>query len=75
MGPGAPVTLAGLCQAKNIFWVVQGAAAIDAPLDTTSQFKGNLLTLTTIALQAGATINGRLLSQTQVTLNGNAVGP
>ncbi len=75
VGPGAPVTLAGSCQAKNVFWVVQGAAAIDTPLDTTSKFKGNLLTFTTIALNAGATINGRLLSQTQVTLNGNAVGP
>lgn len=75
VGAGAPVTLAGSCQAKNVFWVVQGAAAIDVPLNTTSQFKGNLLTLTTIALQTGATINGRLLSQTQVTLNGNAVGP
>lgn len=75
VGPGAPVTLVGSCQAKNVFWVVQGAAAIDTPLDTTSQFKGNLLTLTTIALQAGATINGRLMSQTQVTLIGNTVSP
>jgi hypothetical protein len=75
VGSGAPVTLAGLCQAKNIFWVVQSATSPDVPLGTTSQFKGNILSLTTIAMNTGATINGRLLSQTQVTLNGNTVGP
>jgi hypothetical protein len=56
-------------QAKNIFWQVSGAVA----LGTTCHFEGNLLGATSKAVQTGATINGRLLAQTAVTLQMNTV--
>jgi hypothetical protein len=59
-------------QAKNIFWQVSGAVT----LGTTSHFKGILLGATSIAVQTGARVTGRLLAQTAVTLQMNTVtGP
>jgi hypothetical protein len=59
-------------QAKNIFWQVSGAVT----LGTTSHFEGILLGATSIAVQTGASVNGRLLAQTAVTLQMNTVtGP
>lgn len=63
------ITLAGGAQAKNIFWQISGAVT----LGTTSHFEGNILSATGINLQTGATINGRLLAQTAVTLQMNSV--
>jgi Ice-binding-like len=63
------VTLTGGVQAKNIFWQVAGAVT----LGTTSHFEGNVMGKTGINLQTGATINGRLLAQTAVTLEKNTV--
>jgi hypothetical protein len=42
-------------------------------LGTTSNFKGIVLSKTLIAMKTGATVNGRLLSQTAVTLEQNKV--
>ena len=42
-------------------------------LGTTSHFEGTLLSKTLIAMQTGASINGRLFSQTAVTLQKNVV--
>jgi Ice-binding-like len=58
------VTLAGGALPKNIFWQVAGAVTIG----TTAHFEGVLLAKTLIAANTGATINGRLLAQTAVTL-------
>ena len=69
IGNGVMVTLGGSAQAKNIFWQVAGQAT----LGTTSNFKGVVLCMTQIAVQTGATVNGRLLAQTQVTLDANAI--
>jgi len=69
VGNGAIVTLSGGCQAKNIFWQVNGQAT----LGTTSDFKGNILSATLIEMNTGATLNGRALTQTAVTLDSNAV--
>jgi hypothetical protein len=69
MANGAIVTLSGGCQAKNIFWQVAGQAT----LGTTSNFKGNILSQTLIDMQTGATLNGRALAQTAVTLDANPV--
>ena len=63
------ITLAGGVQAKNIFWVVSDAVTFG----TTSHFEGNILGMTGINMQTGATINGRMLSQTAVTLQMNTV--
>jgi hypothetical protein len=63
------VILSGGAQAKNIFWQVAGATT----LGTTSVFNGNILAKTNIAIQTGATLNGRALAQTAVTLDKNSV--
>lgn len=69
VGNGAIVTLSGGAQAKNIFWQVGGATT----LGTTVQFKGIILCATGIAMKTGATLDGRALAQTAVTLQMNAV--
>ncbi len=68
VGNGAIVTLSGGCQAKNIFWQVAGQAT----LGTTSSFQGNILGQTAIVLNNGATLYGRALAQTAVTLDASA---
>ncbi|TDD98445.1 ice-binding protein [Flavobacterium cellulosilyticum] len=69
MSSAARITLAGGVQAKNIFWVVSDAVT----LGTTSHFEGNILGMTGINMQTAATINGRMLAQTAVTLQMNSV--
>ena len=66
---GIAVHLSGGVQAKNIFWQVSGQAI----LGTTSHMEGIVLCKSLIALQTGASINGRLFAQTAVTLQKNAV--
>src|SRR5665811_764554 len=56
-------------QAKNIFWQVAGAVT----LGTTAHFEGVVLGKTLVAVNTGASANGRLLAQTAVTLQMNAV--
>jgi hypothetical protein len=69
---GQQVILSGGAQPNNIFWVV----ADTTTLGTNSEFNGNILDQTLIALQTGATLNGRALAQTAVTLDGVTVnGP
>ena len=68
-GNAARVTLAGGAQANNIFWQVAGAVT----LGTTAHFEGIVLAKTMIAVNTGASVNGRLLAQTAVTLQMNAV--
>ena len=63
------VSLAGGALAKNIFWQAAGGVAIG----TTAHFEGVLLGKTLIAVKTGASVNGRLLAQTAVTLQKNAV--
>lgn len=63
------VTLAGGAQAKNIFWQVAGATT----LGTKAHFEGVILGKTMIAVNTGASVNGRLLAQTAVTLQMNTI--
>lgn len=65
---GAIITLTNGAKAENIYWLVAGSGAV---LGTTVQFKGNILSKTLISLNTGATVNGRLLAQTAVTLEIN----
>ena len=66
---GKKVILTGGAQSKNIFWQVAGATT----LKTTSVFRGNILCKTNIAIQTGATLCGRALAQTAVTLDANKI--
>ena len=68
---GANVILTNGAQAKNIFWQVAGQTTIFP----TSEFKGTILGATGIAMQNGATLDGRALAQSAVTLIGNTVTP
>jgi hypothetical protein len=69
MSSAANILLAGGALPKNVFWQVAGLV----DLGTTAHFEGVVLTQTSIALRTGASINGRLLAQTAVTLDGSAV--
>ena len=69
MSSAVRITLAGGAQAKNIFWQVAGAVTFG----TTSHFEGIILGQTGINLKTGASINGRTLAQTAVTLQKNTV--
>ena len=69
MSSAVRVTLEGGVQAKNIYWVVAGAVTFG----TTSHFEGNILGQTGINMQTGASMNGRMLAQTAVTLQMNTV--
>ena len=60
------VILSGGAQAKNVYWQVTGTTT----LDTTSVFNGNILDATNIVINNGATLNGKALAQTAVTLTG-----
>ena len=63
------VILKGGAQPKNIFWQVAGQAT----LGTTSHFEGIILSKNLIAMNTGATINGRLFAQKAVTLQQNRI--
>lgn len=69
VGNDAIVTLTGGAQAKNIFWQVAGQTT----LGTTSDFKGIILCKTAIAMQTGASLDGRAMAQTAVTLQKNDI--
>jgi len=55
--------------AKNVFWQTAGAVDIGA----TAHFEETILSQTMIAMKTGASVNGRLLAQTAVTLQKNVV--
>jgi hypothetical protein len=63
------VVLIGGAVPKNVFWQVAGLVE----LGTTAHFEGVILTQTSIALDSGASINGRLLAQAAVTISGSTV--
>jgi len=61
VGSGSTVSLVNGAQACNVFWRVDSAS-----IDTTANFVGTILALTSITVADGATIEGRLLAR-----NGN----
>lgn len=63
------VNLIGGAKAKNIFWQVAGMVDIG----TSAHFEGIILSQTAIHLRAGASMNGRALAQTAVTLDTSTV--
>jgi hypothetical protein len=68
---GTIVHLAGGALARNIFWQVGGGTGV--AIGTTTVFEGVILAEKAINLNTGATVNGRLLAQTEVTLIQNTV--
>ena len=62
---GVNVNLAGGSLPKNVFWQVSDVVTIGP----TAIMQGVILAQTNIVVQTGATVNGRLLSQTAVTLD------
>lgn len=69
IGNGANVTLSGGALASNVFWQVAGQVTIG----TTAAMKGIILSKTQIAMKTGATLTGRALAQTAITLDANAI--
>jgi uncharacterized repeat protein (TIGR01451 family) len=68
---GAQIILTGGAQAKNVFWAVGGLTG--ATLGSYSTFNGNILAAKQIIMNAGAILNGRALSQTQITMIADTV--
>ena len=68
VSPGSSVVITGGANACNIFWQVGSSATIGAG----ARFQGNILALTSITNQTGATIVGRELARNgDVTLEDN----
>jgi hypothetical protein len=63
------ITLIGGARAKNIFWQVAG----NVDLGTTSHAEGIIMGKAAIKLGTGASINGRLMSQTAVNMASTTV--
>ncbi len=63
------VILAGGAQAKNIFWQVSG----EVNIGTNAHFEGIILSMTAINLNTGASLNGRALAQSAITLDQNTI--
>ena len=64
------VNLINAAQACNVFWQVGSSAT----LGTTTSFQGNILALTTITANTGATVDGRLLARNgAVNLDSNTI--
>jgi len=67
---GARVALIGGAQPCQIFWQVSSSATIG----TSTTFIGNIMALTSIAMQTGASLNGRALARNgAVTLDTNRI--
>jgi uncharacterized repeat protein (TIGR01451 family) len=71
LGNGAHIALTGGAQAKNVFWEVGGLTG--ATLGAYSTFNGNILAAKQVIMNAGAVLNGRALSQTQITMIADSV--
>ncbi|MDZ4121661.1 MAG: ice-binding family protein, partial [Candidatus Cloacimonadaceae bacterium] len=65
--PNVSIILGGSAKASNVFWQTFGPLVMHSG----SHLEGNVLCSTAINLDAGASVNGRLLSQTAITLNQN----
>jgi hypothetical protein len=66
---GKHVILKGGARARNIVWQIAGQTVIES----TARFEGIVLCKTLIAMKTGASIRGRLLAQTAVTLEKNEI--
>ncbi|MFA7417263.1 MAG: ice-binding family protein, partial [Acholeplasma sp.] len=65
------IILEGGALAENVFWQVAGNVAIE----TSAHFVGTILAMTEISLGTNASVSGKLMSHTAVTLDANIVSP
>ena len=69
-GPGSRVNLINGASSCNVFWQVTSSATLGAG----STFRGTIMALTSISLNAGATVDGRVLARNgAVTLITNTI--
>lgn len=71
MGSDAKVLVSGGAQARNIFWQVGGGVGVE--IGTRAHVEGTILCAKAIHLRTGASLNGRALAQTAVTLDANPI--
>ena len=69
MSSAVKVLLSGGAMPKNIFWQVAGLV----DLGTTAHAEGIVLSQTSVTLRTGASINGRLLAQTAVSIDSSTI--
>ena len=68
--PGASVVFVNGGSSCNVFWQVGSSAT----LDTTTVFAGNIIALTSITLNTGANVTGRVLARNgAVTMDSNNI--
>jgi hypothetical protein len=68
---GVQIILAGGAVPENVYWQVFAAA----DLGTTCSFQGTIISQTSIVLKTGATVHGKLLAGTAISLDHNTVTP
>lgn len=71
IGSGARVVLSGGARAQNVFWQVGGGTGVE--IGTTAHVEGTILAQKAIHLRTGASLNGRALAQSAVTLDKNTL--
>jgi hypothetical protein len=69
MSTSSTVTLVGGARPKNVFWQVTGLVDLGA----SAHCEGVILSTAGITLRNGASVNGRLLAQTAVNIDGGIV--
>jgi Ice-binding-like len=63
---GVSIILSGGALASNVFWQVAGVVSFDA----TTHIKGIVLGATAVTMTTGSTIDGKLFSETAITMSG-----
>jgi hypothetical protein len=71
LSSAASIALSGGAQAKNVFWQVGGLTGVT--LEPGSHLEGIILAAKGIEVKDGATVHGRLLGETNVTLISNPI--
>lgn len=69
MSSGTKILLTGGALPKNVFWQVSGSVT----LGSTAHCEGVILTQTSATLQTGASIKGRVLAQTGISIDSSTV--
>jgi PKD repeat protein len=71
MDSGSQIVLANGAKPENIYWQIGGGTGVT--IEAGAHAKGNILALKAITMKDGATLDGRALAQTAVSLIGNTV--